>query len=1357
MNFTLRPFLGIFFLVFFAPILGFSQFGNNPIKYLGVENGLSNNVVNALYQDRFGLMWMGTNDGLNRYDGYAFKVFRNKRDDQHSLINNHIKVLSGDGNNRVWIGTQKGVSYYDYTDSKLHSLSFNTGQKSQLLNASINAIAVDPNGNVYVATDNMGFLVKAQGALEAVRVPLGKSSDFTVKAIAIVDHQVWLFSQEVGLCKYDPRTKKIVLLNSKIADATAIVKGANKTLWIGTQHGLFNYDIAKNDFRRSSAKLSNENILGLCLDHKNKLWVATDGGGVSTIDLASKQVVYLRAGTGRVLLTSNSIGAILEDKESRKWLATLRGGVNVIDPANTQFNLVNRDPFQNNTLVDNFVLSFAQDKEQNIWIGTDGGGLSIWNRRENTYRNFVHNPNIQGSLSSNFVTSILNDFQGQTWVATFSGGIDRYDRKNNSFKHYSCYNTLKGLEDINLWKLYEDKKRRLWASSTKGGAMYLYNRNLDVFELFDAKLKDVQAIFEDSNGILWAGDYTRLIRVDVKGKQHQFFTIDFAIRSIYEDQAKNFWIGTEGGGLLLFNRADGKITRFTEADGLPSNSVLNILEDKKGNLWCSTYNGLSKFNVQSRAFKNYFSTDGLQSNQFNYNAALRLSDGEFLFGGIKGFNRFYPDSIRTNKRIPKIVITDFKVNNIPIEKDPDYQREISVVDPQKVTVPYSSAVISVEFAAIEFSFQDQIKYAYYLEGWDRNWNFVDKLNTAYYSRLDEGTYRLHIKSTDTDGSWANNEKIIEITILPPWYRAWWAYLAYFIVSSALYYLFWKYTNRQKRLKQEVQFANREIEREKELHEKKLNFFTNISHELRTPLTLIVNPIKDILATKEDGQEKNDLNVVYRNSRRLLSLVDQLLLFRKTESENDALKIVSINLTKLANEIFLCFGYLAKINVIGYKFNAPQQEIFIYADRDKIEIILFNLLSNALKFTPKYGFVTLNINEGDDVVLITVKDSGAGIPAEVGDKLFDKFFRVMNNTSLKIGFGIGLYLVRNFVESHQGKISYTSDPENGTCFLVELPTGQDRKEQGSQPLDEAEQLSYVNELLAHDDESENPKKAVNLELLISDLHSILIVEDNEQITEYISQIFELNFKIYKAVNGLEGLQMSRAYLPDIIISDINMEHVDGIELCKQIKDDPALSHIPVILLTADPTPELRLKGIEVGAYDFISKPFDKDLFMAKINGVIKTRSNLQNYFYNEITLKTERNQISEEDKSFIQKTILIIEENLIEPDFSVKTLAAALGMSHSNLYKKIKASSGLSINSFVRFIRLRKAAELLINTNLNINEAAFRVGINDIKYFRAQFQNQFKLTPSEFVKKHRKTFHKSYSLNTNQAVGKDRGN
>lgn len=1335
-------------IVFSATNTGLAIAQNNllSVKYIGIEKGLSNNIVNSLYFDHFGFMWMGTYDGLNRYDGYNFKVFRNNWGVENSLVNNHITALNGD-QDRIWIGTQKGISYYSYQDGEFHNLKYLEKGRQADLSFSVNSIAVDKGGNVFIATDEHGLFMLKKDAVLAEQVGLNANKIHAIKALCVDEGQdLWFYAKDYGLCRYNIKSRKTRLNNASVRNVTSIINGKNRTLWIGTEHGLYAFDKSGNSLKQVDQYPVSDNIMGLMLDGNEKLWISTDGNGLRVYDTKLNSLNSLPTGRNKGFISSNSIGQVVEDNEKRKWIATLRGGVNIIDQENAQFQTIKNDPLNKNSLINNFVLSFCEDSTRNIWIGTDGGGLSVWNRKANTFTNYAKNGG-SGTLKSNFITSILADDENKVWVGSFSGGIDRFDRQSQKFIHYRCYNSVKGFDDINVWKLFQDKQKNIWVGTTRGGALYRYNKTLDKFELFDHRLKDIHSLFEDAEGNLWAGNYTQLIKIDRKSKKHVYFTINTAIRAINEDNKHMLWIGTEGGGLLCLNPRTMKFKRYVQDDGLPSSSVLNILPDINGSFWCSTYNGLSQYNPATGNFKSYYTSDGLQSNQFNYNAALKLKDGALLFGGIEGFNLFYPGNIRQNRRVPKIVLTDFRINNIPLDKDSAY-KNTSVVNLKQISIPYNAAVISVDYAAIEFSFQDQITYAYYFEGWDRNWNYVNKLSTAYYSRLDEGAYKLHIKSTDTEGNWSNNEKVIIINILPPWYRTWWAYAFYIISLSAAVYIFQTYRNRQRNLKHEIEITNLKMEREKDLNEKKLNFFTNISHELRTPLTLIVNPIKDILSSKEAGQEKNDLNVVYRNSRRLLSLVDQLLLFRKMESENDALNIVKINLYKFASEIFLCFGYTAKNNNIDYTFDCAEEHIDIYADRDKLEIILFNLLSNALKFTPPGGMVKLKIATQHDEVKIEVSDSGSGISKEVGEKLFDKFYKAAGKESLKIGFGIGLYLVKSFVELHKGKVYFSSVAGKGTTFSIDMPLGD--SPDGAVDCADGDQLLYVNELIEQEEEYHDTvgqDNGANLELLISDLHAILVVDDNAEIINYIKQIFQDKFKIYNATNGTDGLKICKEVLPDIIISDVNMDGLNGIELCRAVKEDSELSHIPVILLTADPSAEVRLKGIEVGAYDFISKPFDKELFLAKINGIIKNRQNLQSYFYNEITLKSDAHKVSQEDRGFLQNCINIIEDNLTEENFSVKTLAASLGMSHSNLYKRIRATSGQSVSSFVRFIRLRKAAELLINTNLNINEAAFRVGINDIKYFREHFQKLFNLTPSEFVKKHRKTFHKYYNLNS----------
>lgn len=1316
------------------------------MRYFGVDQGLSNNSVTSICQDKYGFVWFGTNDGLNSFDGARFKTYRNIWGNSSSLINNHVTVLAAN-NDKIFVGTQGGLDFFSYSDSKFHKPYFYSVDKKQRigLNTNINSIVADKDGNVYIASDHWGLLVYNDKLGHCKRIAFkNEKTSYNVQALALGPHnKIWLFIRGVGLCYYDPKHDQINTVNRSLNVANCIEYDRVGNLWIGTENGLFQFIPSTGAFRRLdelSHKLSNDNIFDIRQDRSGRIWIATNGGGVNVLSITQSIDVIqptLKAGS----LKSGAVTSLLEDKDGRMWMGSLRGGVNIIDNKKEVFKLIGHDPFNSNSVRNNFIDSFCEDGD-NIWIGTSGAGVSCWNRPLNRFENFVHSTD-PSSLKSNFVVSIIKDFKGQIWLGSFNGGIDLYNRQSKSFKRYQCYNTFTKTEDKNLWKLYEDSSHNLWAGTTAGGGLYLYNRTKDRFELFHSRLTNIHALFEDAEGSLWAGSYSFLYQIDVRKRTFKSKPVSHSVRSIVEDKnRRGLWIGTEGGGLVYYNKTTGKIKRYTQADGLPSNSLLSILTDNNGDLWCSTFDGLAKFNPVTHKVKAFSVSDGLQSNQFCYNAALKLRSGELLFGGINGFNIFHPDSVAGHFHTPPLRLTGLRVGGLDVEGSSDYTGNTPVVNLKKLVVPFNEATISVDYTAIEFDLPDKINYAYYLEGWDRGWNYVGKLKTAYYTRLNEGKYTLHIKTTNSDGSWSNKQMLVSVLVLPPWYRTIWAYFIYLCIITIILYYIWLYQTRQTRLKYEVQIANLRVEQEKELNERKLAFFTNISHEFRTPLTLIINPIKDLL-DKEKGSE---LNLIYRNAKRLLGLVDHLLLFRKAESENDTLKLSRLNLSELCNDVFQCFIQLAKSKNIEYTFVCSNSGIELYADREKMEIVLFNLLSNALKFTPSGGRILMSVEEDEAEIVLKISDSGCGISPNVGERLFTKFYQVKDKNSLKTGFGIGLYLVKSFIENHKGQISYVSNENEGTTFFLKLKKGQTHFDgyKIDEVADEAKQpLEYV-DVEQDGNEVEEEDAFKNLGLLISDKQSVLVIDDNKQMRDYIRKIFQVDFIVHEAENGEEGFKTIKKHLPDIVVSDINMDGLSGIELCKAIKQDTSLSHIPVILLTGDATPDIKLKSIEVGAVDFVNKPFEKDLMVARVKGILKSKKDLQNYFYNEITLKANPRSINEEHKDFLYKCIAIIEANLLEPKFDVMALSKQMGMSYSSLYKRLKiVTDGQSVNAFVRYVRLRKAAELLVNTNCKINEAAYSTGFTDIKYFREQFAKQFGVNPSDFIKKHRAAFHKSY--------------
>jgi len=1331
-----------------------------PLEYLGIENGLSNNAVTSIFQDHYGLMWFGTYDGLNRYNGYDFKVFRNQLDDATSLIHNRIVTITEDAQNRIWVGTKKGISIYDPATDKFSALYYheNKVEGKKKIDFTINDLKTDLAGNVYIATAGKGLLIYRKGAAIAIRLKINSKDstpgDTHIQAIKIDKQQnVWAFIQGSGLYLLDKKDNTLNLVNNSVLMGNALEADDHGHLWLGGDYGLYDYTIESNTFRFNTAVTKGltggTKVVGLTLDKSQQLWIATDGSGVATLTPATGKINFLYPGEGGGRLKSAAVYSVYEDRDSRKWIGTLRGGINIIDPHKLKFETIAHDPLNANSLTNNFVLSFCETPAGNLWIGTDGGGLSFWDKKNNKYRNYKHHPENPHSLVNDNVTSILQDDKKRIWISTYGGGICRYNEQTDDFERFDCYNGIYKYLNNNVWVLFQDSHKTLFAG-TVNGALYDFNKTTSKFEVYDNKLINVLSLAEDDRGNLWAGTFAGLIKIDPLHIKYQFIKTEYPVRAIHEDQHQQLWVGTEGGGLFQYHTRSGKLHNFTENDGLSSNSVLNILEDHKGFLWLSTFNGITLFDPLTKKTKDYYESDGLQSNQFNYNAALLSSSGTLIFGGIKGFNIFNPDSLQSFNPMPKLLISGLKINNKVYEKE---NSKTAVYDLKEIELPYDKTMLSVDFLALDYAAKDNINYAYFLEGWDHDWNDVGKVRSANYSRLEEGKYILRIKSTNAEGVWSTQERTIRIVVLPPWFRTWWAYFLYVISGAGVIYAFLYYKARQSDLLYKVKIAHYQAEKEKEIHEKKLSFFTNVSHEFRTPLTLIINPVKEMMEGKGSLTDTSQLNMVYRNARRLLSLVDQLLLFTRAESAEDELNISELSLITLCREVFLCFVHQAKSKQVTYQFECEQQDILIFGDREKIEIILFNLISNALKFAPEQGYVKVGVKDLVKDASVTVSNNGPKIPDETGKRLFNKYYQVKKDEStLKSGFGIGLYLVKNFTERHQAAVGYEST-DIETSFAIVFKKGKDHLPAFAISPDAARTSTLFTELLGETESDLNvspvspPKEAE----WVSDQQAILIIDDNQQIRNYLKLLFRDNFRVYEAENAEKGLILLKEKLPDIVICDVVMPGMSGVEFCSLIKKDKSLSHIPLILLTGTNAADIKMKGFAEGADDYITKPFENEMLITRVNSILKRQQDLQQYFFNRITLKADHLKISAEHKEFLDRCILIVEQKLMDNEFNISVLAAALGMSHSSLYKHVKLISGQSVSSFIRYIRLRKAAELFIRTDHNVNEVAFQAGFNDVKYFREQFNKLFGVNPSAYIRTYRNTFNKSYHLNDKPGI------
>ncbi|MTH16058.1 hybrid sensor histidine kinase/response regulator transcription factor [Flavobacterium sp. LC2016-01] len=1337
-----------FILLFGFTSLSFAQ--DNPVKFLDISDGLSNNSVTTIFQDSDGYLWFGTYDGLNRYDGYNFKVFRNRINDKKSLSFNAVYNIEGDSQKNIWVGGANGISIYNKSTAAFHPAEYFSSNKKKILNDIIHQMR-SVSGNLFlVASQSLGLIRFENGLFVGKQIPLtvlgNKISINNYDAIAIQEDQknkhAWVYVRNVGICSYSYESKTLKAVFSISKEVKAMKLASDGNLWLGTDEGLFLFNTKTGLF--SENYFSNKcSVTDILVDKKKEIWITTDGCGIYKVIGTNKKAITYNSVNENQLAKSNSVWSLYEDKDSNKWFGSLRGGISMLSNTPKYFKSIR---YNAKNPAENFILSFCEDEKKNLWVGTDGAGLKYWNRKNNTYSNYAN------KLSSPFITGIIRDNNNEIWLSTWAGGVNRINPKNNSVAQYACYNPFTKQIEKNIWFVYKDSKANIWASATNEGSLYFFDRAKNSFELFDKSVTNLQCLTETSDGKLWGGNYTNLFSIEKKSKKISKVSIGNPIRCIHEDKDKNLWLGTQEGGLLLFDRKTNTFKRLTTDDGLPSNTILRLLEDKEGNLWMSTYNGVCRFDKKRKTFRNFSVNDGLQSNQFSFNAGIELSDGEFLFGGINGFNIFFPEAIKGFNQKNNLLLSDFYVNNQSIEES---KVEVSKADSgniKKISLDYDQTALSLEFVAIDYNNADKINYAYFLEGWDQQWNYVGQARKANYSRLPEGNYTFKVKTTNFKGGWNKEVSLVTIQVLPPWYRTWWAYTLYLLAIAGGLFVYSDYQKNKEALKYKVKIAELESKKEKEIAEKQSSMFTYISHEFRTPLSLIINPLKKAVQKErvENGSSGSDLAIAHRNARRLLSLVDQLLLFRKAENDADSLRLSPINVNKLCNEVYQCFVNQAKDKNITYNFSIPDNEIEIIGDYEKIEISLFNLMSNAFKYTPIGGKINLKLTETNSDVEMEISDSGEGIDKADIEVIFEKFKQINSKVSIGTGFGIGLFIVKYFVDKHKGKVSCSSEIGKGSIFKLTFLKGSSHFEnavisndvqQRSQLFDELNIDDTEENITANNQVSETDFQTV----MLTDKRSVLIIDDNDDIRNYLIKLFSENYMVYSAENGEEGLKLTKKHMPDLVISDITMEQMDGLELCRKIKESNDLSHIPVILLTASKNPETHLQGISDGADDYIMKPFDDDILVARVESLLRNRSNLRTYFLDSITLRENTQKVPAEYQFILKKCIDIVEANIHKKDFTIKTFAQEMGMSHRTLYTKIKIISGQTLNAFIRSLRIRRAAMLMLTEDMNIAQASAEVGFEDPKYFRQQFVKLFGMTPSEYIKKYKSSFNSDLNI------------
>jgi signal transduction histidine kinase/ligand-binding sensor domain-containing protein/CheY-like chemotaxis protein/AraC-like DNA-binding protein len=1354
----------VFFLISLLCVTGLSgqvltNFPTNDIKNFALKSytthdGLPSENVTVALKDRRGYMWIGTDNGLCKFDGYSFESLVNIPGNTASISSNYISALAEDKNGKIWVGTMDGLNVLDPNTEKFERFYHSDRVKQSLSNNKIFSILCDREGIIWVGTDD-GFdqYVASRQSFISYKPNLHDQYSIKGKSVnAIVEDDkknLWLGNWNGGLNKFDKVSKRFTNYPQTESQLTQLKKSPNDIwsllydqkngcIWVGTYwSGLFCFNPKNQQYIRFSSH-DNLNIGAFSIDHANdSTLVVGSNGGFYFINKGSGQ--WRKIGD----VNSTADGYVYNDGAGIMWLCG-KDALTKIDFTQYKFNFI---PL---SITPREAKSMLLQGNM-LWLATNDG-LYRFDLIKKTTKLFQHT-NDPASISSNQVGKIYLDNDSVLWAAT-ENGFDKFDSRNNKFIHHFHHSALSNFFNEDVFRdILEVSPYEYWLATDAG--LKIYNEEKQQFKHYYNDERNPNSIasnhiynlLKDKKGNVWIGTNGNGVdRFDPKtGIFHHYTYNDKNTNSLsnnivhclFEDSKKNIWICTADGLNKYVPESDSFIV-YSRKNGFASNVFNNLVEDSFGNLWVNSATGISKFTPQTLTVTNFDEGDGVFSHSLIYKSA----DGRMYLGGNSGVVIFDPSKIKWNNKIPQIYFKDFQVFNKSVRSGTDSPLKSPIGIADTAFLDYDQNVFSIEFVSLNYTHSEKNLYSYKLEGFDEKWSFNSSQRKVTYTNLNPGTYTFKVIASNNDGIWNRTPKTLTMIISPPWYRTWWAYTIYAIIIGGLVYLYLLYRDHQAKLKYELQIAHYESEKEKELSERKLAFFTNISHEFRTPLTLIINPIKELLYNEKKVMDTSNLTIVYRNARRLLGLVDQLLLFKKAESESDQLRISNVNIIDLCKEVYLCFIHEAKRKQIHLEFVSSADCLNIYVDREKTEIVLFNLLSNAMKFTPRHGKIRICAEEAEQAVSITIEDTGCGIPSEVGDKLFSRFYQVSDLASTSTGgFGLGLYLVKNFVERQAGTVEYHSQIGKGTSFTITLKKG--RSHVKDQVI--LEQSTTASEFLKELIDSETTANDIVLaadpgeEQSLSDLKTLLIIDDHEDMREYLRQIFKLDYNVLVASNGEDGIKIINEQWPDIVICDVMMQGMTGIEVCTAIKENMTTSHVPVILLTASASNEIKLKGIEGGADDYIGKPFDKDILKARVNGLLRSRNTLQQYFYNEITLNNNPHSISIEYKRFLDSCIRIVEEHITDPDFNLQSLASELSMSYSGIYKKIKMISGQSANSFIRSIRLRKAAQLFVHSDLNILETAYAVGIKDIKYFREQFKKVFDLKPSEYIKKYRKSF------------------
>lgn len=1340
--------------LFFLCLGMHSAFSETPeqitFSYISINEGLSQSTVFSIDQDKRGNMWFATYDGVNKYDGYAFTVYQHNEDDPNSIANDISRIVKTDSQGRVWIGTRDGLSRYDEEKDIFQNFFY------------------EKNGK-----------------------------HLQVNGIEEISPEQLLISTPEGLIMFDIKESKFIDDSFSTAMHKTIASTLYRQddqIYIGTStDGLYTYSITQKTFEKVIPILGTKQIQAILQQSPTRIWVATEGAGLFLINPKTKEIKnYLHSPSNPKSISSNYIRSLAMDSQNRLWIGTFND-LNIYHEGTDSFASYSSNPVENGSLSQRSVRSIFMDSQGGMWLGTYFGGLNYYHPIRNRFKN-IRNIPYKNSLSDNVVSCIVEDKDKNLWIGTNDGGLNLYNPITQRFTSYTLQEdeSARGIGSNNIKAVYVDEKKSLVYIGTHAGGLSILHRNSGQVENFNQRNsqlvnENVYAILPDGEGNLWLGTLSALVRFNPE--QRSFTTIEKEkdgtpvvskqITTLFRDSHKRLWIGGEEGlsvfkqegldiqkasilpvsnvtklftnciyeasngviwvgtreGFYCFNEKDKQIKRYNTTNGLPNNVVYGILEDSFGRLWLSTNRGISCFNPETEKFRNFTESDGLQSNQFNTASYCRTSVGQMYFGGINGITTFRPELLLDNPYTPPVVITKLQLFNKVVR--PDDETGIltkNISETKSITLKSWQTAFSIEFVVSNYISGQHNTFAYKLEGYDKEWYYLTDSRTVSYSNLPQGTYQFLVKAANSDGKWNPIPTALEIIVLPIWYKTWWALLIFFATFAGFITFVFRFFWMRKSMEAQLEIERRDKEHQEEINQMKMRFFINISHELRTPLTLILTPLQEIINKISDRWTRNQLEYIQRNANRLLHLVNQLMDYRRAELGVFELKAKKGNAHQLIQDNFLFYDKLARHKKITYTLHSELEDKEVLFDANYLELIVNNLLSNAFKYTESGQSITVTLKEENGWLLLQVSDTGIGIPINKQGKIFERFYQI---ESEHVGSGIGLSLVQRLIELHHGRIELDSEENKGSTFSVYLPQDlsvyKPSELASNDEQNEEEQVYSTNSKAMYFIDTEKVENE-SVESGDKKRGTILIVEDNNEIRRYLSNGLADLFNTLEAGNGEEALEKLKDNEVDVIVTDVMMPVMDGIKLCKNVKQNIRTCHIPVIILSAKTDIKDQMEGLQMGADDYIPKPFSLAILTTKIQNMMRTRRRMLDKYAKSLEVEPEKITFNAMDEALLKRAMAIVEKHMDNIEFSTDEFAREMNMSRSNLHLKLKAITGESTIDFIRKIRFNEAAKLLKDGRYTVAEVSTMVGFNTPSYFATSFKKYFGCLPTEYIKK-----------------------